>query len=466
MPEPTPTAISSPSADVDLCALPAIEMARLVRDRQVSPRELVRAHLDRIAQVEPKVSAFQVVRSEAALAEADAVAAHPRLRDLPLAGVPVAIKDNVDVAGEPTRLGSAATRVSPAAADDDLLVARLRAAGCVVIGKTALPELAIWPVTEPAAFAPTRNPWDLRKAAGGSTGGGAAAVVSGMAALALGSDGGGSLRIPAACCGVFGFKPGRGVVPVAGQREQHWLGLTEYGPIARTVDDAALMLDVLAGRAVYRDPRPLDHPVTIAFSGRHPLIGVKASSRVISELDEVAALLRNAGHSLRADSPPYPLTLGLRFNSRWLSGIAQDAAGLDFEALEPRTQAMVKVGRFLSKRAKPASADPYGRRVARWFGDYEALITPTLTGGPGPVGAWAGAGWFATMLKSANWIYTPPWNLAGLPAASVPFGHDDDGLPIGIQLIGPAGSEGRLLSLAARIEQLRPWLRTVPGAPG
>ncbi len=446
---------------VDLCSLTAVEMASLVRDRKVSPRELVQAHLDRIAELESALGAFQVVRSEAALREATALAGHARLRDLPLAGVPVAIKDNIDVAGEPTRHGSAATSATPADADDEL-VARLRAAGCIVIGKTQLPELAIWPVTEPAAFMPVRNPWDHARTAGGSTGGGAAAVVAGMAALALGSDGGGSLRIPAACCGVFGFKPGPGVVPVAGGRREHWYGLTEYGPITRTVDDAALMLDVLAGRTVFRDPKPLDRAVTIAFSDRHPLIGVKASPRVTTELDDVAALLRNAGHSLLAQAPPYPLTLGLRFNARWLSGIAQDASDLAFDSLERRTQQMVKVGQFLSKRAKPASADRYGRRVARWFGDYQALITPTLTSAARPLGAWDGLGWVRTMLGSANWIYTPPWNLAGLPAASVPFGHDDDGLPIGLQLVGPAGSETQLLSLAAQIEQLRPWPQTTP----
>ncbi|HUD39831.1 MAG TPA: amidase, partial [Streptosporangiaceae bacterium] len=194
---------AEPETPMDLCALSAREMARLVRLKLVSPVELIQAHLDRIAALDPLIGAFVAVRSEPALAEAADLARHPRLGDLPLAGVPVAIKDNIDVAGEPTRRGSAATPNTPAAADDEL-VARLKAAGCIVIGKTAMPELAIWPFTEPAAYPPTRNPWDRRRTAGGSTGGGAAAVAAGLAALALGSDGGGSLRIPAACCGVFG----------------------------------------------------------------------------------------------------------------------------------------------------------------------------------------------------------------------------------------------------------------------
>lgn len=454
---------AEPTTTTDLYALSALDMADLVRRREISPVELIQAQLDRIEAVEPQINAFQLVRPEAALREASRLADRRKLTDLPLAGVPVAIKDNVAVAGEPTRMGSAATSVTPAVADDQL-VARLRAAGCVVIGKTQLPELAIWPFTEPVAFGPTHNPWDLSRSAGGSTGGGAAAVVAGMAALALGSDGGGSIRIPAACCGAFGFKPGRGVAPVAGGLTEHWFGLTEFGPIARTVADAAIMLDVLTGRTIYHDPHPLEKPIRIAFSDRHPLPGGKATPRVKIELDDVAALLRNSGHSLVKESPPYPLTLGLRFNARWLSGIAQDAAGLDIEAIEPRTRQMVKLGRFFSSRTRSASADPFGRRVSRWFTNYDALITPTLTGGAQPIGRWDGVGWAKTMLGVANHIYTPPWNLAGLPAASVPFGHDDDGLPIGMQIVGPAGSEARLLNLAAQLEQLRPWptLASVP----
>ena len=445
----------------DLCTLPASEMASLVRERLVSPVELVSAHLERIAAVDPALAAFQVVRADRAIAEAAALAERPDLADLPLAGVPVAIKDNVDVAGEPTRMGSAATSPSPADADDEL-VARLRAAGCVVVGKTQLPELAIWPFTEPAAAAATRNPWNRSRTPGGSTGGGAAAVAAGLAALALGSDGGGSIRVPAACCGLFGLKPAPGLVPLAGGVAEHWLGLSAFGPLARTVADAALMLDVLAGTTSYRDPLPPERPLRIAFSARHPLPGAKADQAVTAALDEAAGMLRDAGHDLVPQSPSYPATLGLRFNGRWLAGIAQDAIGLDRSTLEPRTRKMARLGARLSSRAKPASADRFASQAADWFTGFDVLMTPTLTRTAQPVGTWDGKGWVATMLSVANWIYTPPWNLAGLPAASVPFGHDDDGLPIGLQLVGPAGSEATLLSLASQIEQLHPWPRLAP----
>lgn len=449
----------------DLCALSAAQMASLVRNRQVSPVEMIRAHVDRIAAIDQGTAAFQVARREQALAEAAALAERADLADLPLAGVPVAVKDNIDVAGEPTRMGSAATS-SAAAEADDLLVARLRAAGCIVIGKTQLPELAIWPFTEPAAAAAaTRNPWNRSRTPGGSTGGGAAAVAAGMAAIALGSDGGGSIRIPAACCGTFGLKPTPGLVPLPGGRSEHWLGLSAFGPLARTVADAAVMLDVLAGTTSHRDPRPPERPLRIAFSARHPLVGAKATAAVRAALGKAAGLLRDAGHELVPQSPAYPVALGLRFNVRWLAGIAQDARDLEFSALEPRTQNMARLGNRLESRARPASADPFASQVAAWFTSYDVLMTPTLTRGAHPVGTWDGKGWIKTMLGVANWIYTPPWNIAGLPAASVPFGHDEDGLPIGLQLVGPAGSERTLLSLACQIEQLHPWPRLAP-APG
>jgi len=446
----------------DLCELPATEMARLVRDATIGPVDLVRAHLERIAERDSAISAFQVVRGEQALAEAAALADRDDLGALPLAGVPVAIKDNVDIAGEPTRFGSAATPPGPAAADDQL-VARLRAAGCVVIGKTKMPELAIWPFTEPAAAAATRNPWSRDRTPGGSTGGGAAAVAAGMAGLALGSDGGGSIRIPAACCGLFGLKPTPGLVPLPSGRDEHWLGLSAFGPLARTVPDAAIMLDVLAGTTSYANPEPPERPLRIAFSVSHPLPGAKATAAAAAALNAAVGLLRDAGHVLTEQSPRYPITLGLRFNGRWLAGIAQDADGLDRAALEPRTRNMARLGARLSGRVKPASADPFGRQAAGFFAaGYDVLMTPTLTRGPDPVGTWQGKGWIRTMLGVANWIYTPAWNLAGLPAASVPFGSDDDGLPLGLQLVGPAGSEATLLGLASQIERLHPWPQLAP----
>lgn len=447
-------------AITDLCAISALDMARLVRTRQVSPVELVRAHLDRIAARDPEIRAFAVVRRDEALNEAAALAGRADLAELPLAGVPVAIKDNVAVAGQPTRMGSAATSHAPAAADDEV-VRRLRAAGCVVIGKTQLPELAIWPFTEPAAFAATRNPWDLARTPGGSTGGGAAAVAAGMAAIALGSDGGGSIRIPSACCGLFGIKPGPDAVPLAGGASEHWLGLTAFGPITRTVADAAAALDVMAGADAYHDPLPPDRPLRIAFSARHPL-RAKASPRAKAELGAAAGLLRDAGHSLVQASPAYPATLGLRFNALWLAGIAQDANGLDFGSLERRTQKMVRLGNRLAGRVRPAAGSRFARAAAAWFDGYDVLMTPTLTRGAVPIGTWAGKGWVPTMLGVGNWLYTPPWNVAALPAASVPFGQDDDGLPLAVQLVGPAGSEPTLLGLAAQLERLRPWPRLAP----
>ncbi len=310
-----------PARGSDLWALSVAEMASRVRSRRVSPADLVAAHLERIAALDPAIGAFQVVRADQAMAEAAALANRDDLAELPLAGVPVAIKDNVDVAGEPTRAGSAATSPQPAAADDELLT-RLRAAGCVVIGKTQMPELAIWPFTEPAAAPASRNPWDRSRTPGGSTGGGAAAVAAGMAAL------------------------------------EHWLGLSAFGPLARTVGDAALMLDVLAGTSNYANPRPPERPLRIAFSARHPLIGARAVPAVRDALARAASLLREAGHELVPQSPGYPPTLGLRFNSRWLAGIAQDVEALDHSALEPRTQRMARLGARLSNRARPASADP------------------------------------------------------------------------------------------------------------
>jgi amidase len=397
--------------------------------------------LAQIEELESTLHAFQSVRRDEARAEAASV--DP---SLPLAGVPVAVKDNVNVAGLPTRHGSAAT--SDRAADqDDELVRRLRAAGCVVIGKTQMPELAVWPFTEPTAFPFPQNPVHPGMTPGGSTGGGAVAVAAGMAALALGSDGGGSIRVPAACCGLVGIKPGPGVVPLAGGMDSHWYGMTEFGPIARTAADAALMLDVLAGADRYRTLE-LPGSLRIAFSAAHPNLGVRAKPEIRRALDEAARALEHAGHGVRHVRVPYPPTLGMRFSNRWLAGIAQEADTVPAEKLEERTQAMAKRGAKIARKVKQAADDPFGERMRAWFADHDVLITPVLTRPPVPIGKWDGKGWVRTMLGVANWIYTVPWNLARLPAASVPFRG------VGLQLVGPEGSEATLLALAAQIERL------------
>src|SRR5438105_9475070 len=193
----------------------AMELGELVRRGTVSPVDVAEAHLAWIEAIDPKFNAFQEVLSARVLEQARGLQQRPDLAELPLAAVPVAVKDNIDVAGAATLQGSKATSSEPALNDDEL-VRRLRAAGALIIGKTRMPELAVWPLTEPEAFGPTRNPWNPNRSAGGSSGGSAVAVATGMAPLGLGSDGGGSLRVPAACCGVIGFKPTPGLVPLAG----------------------------------------------------------------------------------------------------------------------------------------------------------------------------------------------------------------------------------------------------------
>ncbi len=453
-----------PSTQVDpseLIALPALELARRVRERQTSPTAIVEAHLERIDALEPTINAFQVIRRAEALAEAERLDEHPQLTQLPLAGVPVAIKDNVDVAGLPTRHGSGATGTQ-AAEQDDELVRRLKAAGCVVVGKTKLPELAIWPFTESAAFGDTHNPWDPARTPGGSSGGSAAAVAAGMAALALGSDGGGSIRIPAACCGLYGLKPAPGLVPIAGGGDEHWYGLSSFGPLARTVADAATALDVLASSNAYSDPQPPARRLRIAHSARHPTIGARASTAVREALEEAVSLLAGAGHTTLKARVPYPADLAVRFGTRWLAGIAQDSERLPAAALEPRTRSMARLGRLAQRRVKPVSAGAFARRMDAWFEQYDLLITPTLAHAAVALGKWSGKGWIATALGVSSWLYTTPWNLAGLPAASLPFGLDDHGMPLALQVIGPRGSELTILELSRQLERLRPWRQLAP----
>ena len=441
-----------------LVGLSAIELAKRVRARKVTARAVTAAHLERFSAADPGLHAFQSLRAEAALREAAELDARPDLGDLPLAGVPVAIKDQVDVAGEPTRFGSAASSHQPRS-EDSILVRRLRDAGCIVLGKTTVPELMIWPFTETDAFGITRNPWNRAHTPGGSSGGSAAAVAAGIVPIALGSDGGGSIRIPAAACGLFGIKPGPGVVPGG----FGWYGNSEFGPLATTVADAAQMLAVLAGRP---ELARIEAPgrLRIALSQRSPSRGVRLHPDVQRGLDATAEALRDAGHQVIESAAPYPEGIALPFLRRFLAGIATESESMRFELLEPRTQAMVRIGRRWRRGLDPdADADAWHARADRWLSDYDLMLGPVVAGPAPKVGRWEGQGWIRTTLGITQWMaFTPPWNLARMPCAAVPAGISAEGLPVSVQLVGRRGGEALLLSVAAELERMRPWPRHAP----
>lgn len=319
-----------------------------------------------------------------------------------------------------------------------------------------MPELAIWPFTEPEAFDAPRNPWDLDRTPGGSSGGSAVAVAARMAALAVGSDGGGSIRVPAACCGIVGVKPAPGRVPLPGGNSEHWYGLTAFGPLARNVTDAALLLDVLADSHSHRDPVAATSGRRIAISTRHPVFGVRPTHEIREALSSTATALAGAGHTVAHADPRYPM-LPTQFTSRWLAGIAQDATRVDMALVEPRTAAMVRRGRRAQRKVRAASESKFAKYIQSWLSEYDVLITPVLSSPPVPIGKWGGQGWLSTMLGVGRWMYTSMWNVAGVAAVAVPAGITGDGLPLGVQLIGPAGSESLLLSVAAQLEQVNPW---------
>ncbi|MGW5634719.1 amidase [Streptomyces sp. NPDC003832] len=436
--------------------LTAVEIAAAVREKRTTPREVVAAHLDRIARLDGRVGAFRTVRGEAALAEAEAVGARGDLAELPLAGVPVAVKDNLAVAGESLRAGSAATSDAPVAGDH-VTVARLRAAGAVVVGLTNVPELCVFGTTD-GVHGTARNPWDTSRSAGGSSGGSAAAVAAGLVPLALGNDGMGSLRIPAANCGLVTLKPGHGVVP-AGIGEGDWFGMSENGPLATTVEDARLMLSVLADTEL---PAPPPGGLRVAVSLRSPIAGTPVSGPYRAAARETAGLLIKAGHRVRRADPPYPLSLGLTSLVHWTAGTAVDARGLDRRSLHRRTRVHAAIGRRFEGRAgRGAAREELRRRLGPFFEEYDVLVTPALARRSPEAAPWHERGWLRNLLANTSYSpFTPPWNLTGWPAMAVPAGTLPSGAPRAVQLVGRPGSESVLLELAGQLERLRPWRRT------
>jgi amidase len=442
----------------------AASIAAQVRAGTLTARAVTEEALDRIEDSQRRTNAWQVIRREAALAEADAVDGRAERFALPLAGVPVAVKDNVPVAGEPMREGSAGSDPAPQERNHEV-VKRLRAAGAVVVGLTRVPELCLWGATD-SVFGITRNPWDHTRTPGGSSGGSAAAVAAGAVPLAHGNDGLGSIRIPAACCGLVGLKPGYGVVP-SDIGATSWDGMAENGPLATTVADAALMFSVLAGDASYAD---VGDPgsLRIALSTRAPSAVTPVSKDWAGAAREVAELLRGAGHRVGERTPRYPASLeSTTALTLWTTGAAADADRLaDPTLLEKRNARHVAIGRRLAARGhpKPGPRSRWRARAEEFFADTDVLLTPTLAQPPIRAKAWSRGGWLATVQANARYApFAAPWNMTGWPAISVPAGLDADGRPLGVQLVGRPGSEATLLALAAQIERLQPWLRVAPG---
>ncbi len=457
--------MTTPVETEDLAFAGAARHASAIAAGELSSRDLTQMYLDRIARLDPQLNAWRVVLAESALAEADAADARRAAGETAgvLNGVPVAIKDNVDVAGQTTPAGTSAH--GPAATQDAAVVTALRAAGAVILGKTNVPELLASCFTETLTFGATRNPWDTTRTPGGSSGGSGAALAAGLCSVALGSDGAGSIRIPAAWCGLFGLKPQRDRISLA-PNDDGWHGLSVYGPIARTAADAALFLDATATSApsggflaaAGRAPGPLRIAVATNLP---PGSRAKVSADATRAVDETVALLRELGHTMVTRDLDYG-TAALTLTARYLSGIAQDAAGMAHpDRLERRTQGMARLGRLIPPaalaRARAAEAG-VAARMQRIYEVADVVLTPGPAAAPFRIGELQGRGALRTIdAMSARVPFYGAINVTGQPAASVPAGWDADGLPLAVQFVGRPDDEATLLSLAAQIEQARPW---------
>ncbi len=471
-------------SDSDLMFRPALELAQMVRSGDIAATELVEVSLRRIEECNPRLNAFVQVDGERALAAAAEVAPGD---ERPFAGVPIAIKNNVPVEGLRWTFGCS-LMAEHVATHDQGLVRRLKQAGFIVVGTTTLPEYGILPVSEARLFGPTRNPWDLERTPGGSSGGAAAAVASGMVPVAHGNDGGGSIRIPAACCGLVGLKAQRGRVSVAPA-----LGdspLVCDGVLTRTVADTAAILDVLAGYevgdATWAPPPPepfavaagrAPGPMRIAMTSTPPIPEAVLDPMCERAVADAAELLRSLGHTVEEVQPPWQIEgLSALFGTVFCSHIAlsiafsgmvagREPAAEDMEPMSWAIYSMVEGLNAVQGLGAHVQLQAVARQLIAFLQPYDALLTPALAERPLPLGTLDTAAEqpMETFTRSGLFTpFTPVFNASGQPGISLPLFQGGDGLPLGVQLVARPAQEGPLLALGAQLEEAQPWLARRP----
>jgi amidase len=452
----------------------AAKQAELIRAGEVSATELVGLHLDRIARLDPELNSFRKVFAEKAMLEAEQAEARVRAgEERPLLGVPIAIKDEVDVVGEVNTHGTDGFS-EPAKADAEF-VRRLREAGAIVVGLTLLPEMAICGFTESATYGVTRNPWNPQRTPGGSSGGSGSAVAAGLVPIASAGDGAGSIRIPAASCGLFGLKPSRGRVPLDPNLEG-WGGLAVEGCLSRSVLDTALWLDIVSGGSREAEaPAPPERPfveaartapgkLKIAWSTKPPRAAAPPTvdDDAKGAVADAVEVLGGLGHDVSRRDPDWG-NIGNNITARFLGGVADTVKEVPHpERLESRTRGFGRLGgilpRGLYERARGTGRDADAARVNAIFDEFDVLVTPVMGGTALPVRRWEGRGALRTVLGMSRFYpYCVPWNHLGNPAMAIPAGIAANGMPLSFQAIGRRGEEAKLLSLAAQVEAERPW---------
>jgi Asp-tRNA(Asn)/Glu-tRNA(Gln) amidotransferase A subunit family amidase len=467
--------------DIDFRQNSLRELAAAVRSKEVSARELAAVALARIDALNPTVNAFVAVDGERALEQAAAVdqivssGGDPG----PLAGIPIGVKDLEDAAGYRTSHGSALWADDPAAEHDSVLVARLRAAGCVVVGKTNTPEFGWTAKTDNALFGTTRNPWNLDHTPGGSSGGTAAALAAGMVPLATGSDGGGSIRIPAACCGLSGMKTSMGRVPSGGPRPPDWPGLSAKGPMARRIEDVVRALDVVVAPEptdLRSLPRPeaswlaaLDDPHPPSKVIWAPTLGyATVDAEVLAICERAVSVLESLGTDVIVVDDVFdkdPIGSWLTLTGVYLlRSLDERASRPGAAAIDPGLAYLMDHARPVTGREVAEALDDCHRvnlRLVELFGEARILLTPTCAGLAPPL-ALGGQG-LVNGVETPNWVaFTYPFNMSGSPAASVNAGFSESGLPVGLQMVGPAHGDLVVLRTAAALEAALGFDRLAP----